>query len=180
MTRNFDDFLPKSHDEISQRIWYLEIQTYEYCSTYHDFIAKAISGVGYLHLGSILLNCTNIDISIGLHLHNEILIDRNVNWYILSEKRIQSSIICFPKKIFAFVQLLHECEYFFDIELFCSQFQFIWWKMVLCIFRIQLWHFWVNITGFIHICAVRELTTQIEISYHQIIFITFMWVFWQV
>ena len=58
---------------------------YEYCSTYHDLIAKTNSGVCYLHLGSILSNCTNIDISLGLHLYNEILINKNVNWHILSE-----------------------------------------------------------------------------------------------
>ena len=40
-----------------------------------------------------------------------------------------------------------------------------------CIFTIQVLYFWINVTGFIHICAVRRLNAQIEISNHHMIFI---------
>ena len=42
--------------------------------------------------------------------------------------------------------------------------------MVWCIFRIHKLYFWVNITGFIHICAFKGLTTQIKISYLRVVF----------
>ena len=53
-------------------------------------------------------------------------------------------------------------------------------KMVLYIVLIQILHFWFHIKDFIHICAVRRFTAQLEISNPQIIFIIHMWVLWQV
>ena len=100
--------------------------------------------------------------------------------YILSEKCVEYSIICFPEKIFAFMQLLKEYKYFFDIQLSCLQITLIWWKIVLSIIRIQMLPFWKNATSFIHIFAVSRFTAQIEISYQQMIFIFYMWVLWQV
>ena len=150
------------------------MQVYEYCLTLHDFLAKAISWEGYLHLCSILLNCANADFCFGLHLCIVPLIIKNVNWYNLSEFGVKYSIICFPDKLFTFVQLLQECEYFLDIKLFYLQIILIWWKMVISIFMIQILHFLINIAGFIHICAVRRFTAQIEIYNQQIIFIISM------
>ena len=147
------------------------MQVYEYCLTLHDFLAKAISWEGYLHLCSILLNCANADFCFGLHLCIVPLIIKNVNWYNLSEFGVEYSIICFPDKLFTFVQLLQECEYFFDIKLFYLQIILIWWEMVISIFMIQILHFLINIAGFIHICAVRRFTAQIEMYNQQIIFI---------
>ena len=45
---------------------------------------------------------------------------------------------------------------------------------------IQILHFLIKIAGFIHICAVRRFTTQIEIFNQQIIFIINMLALWQV
>ena len=118
---------------------------------------KAISGVRYLHSGSILLNC-----AIGLPFCKVPWMNKNVNWHVLSEWCIKSSIICLTEKLFAFVQLLHKCEYFLDIELFCLQISFIWCKLLWCILIIQILHFWFNIIDFIYICAVRRLTAQIK------------------
>ena len=52
--------------------------------------------------------------------------------------------------------------------------------MVLSIFIRQILHFLINIAGFIHICAARRFTAQIEIYNQQIIFINNMQVLWQV
>ena len=126
---------------------------------------KAISGLCYLHSGSILLNCAIVNIFLGLHFCKVPRMNKNADWNVLSEWWIQSSKICLIEKLFAFVQLLHECEYFLDIEHFCLQISFLWYKIVWCISRILILHFWFNIIDFIYICAVRRLTAQIKISY---------------
>ena len=140
------------------------MQVYEYCLTLHDFLAKAISWEGYLHLCSILLNCTNADFCFGLHLCIVPSIIKNVDWYNLSKLYLEYSMIYFSDKLFTFAQLLKECEYFFDIKFFWLQIILVWWKMVIYIFIIQILHFWINITGCIHICVVRRFTAQIKIS----------------
>ena len=56
-----------------------------------------------MHLRSIILICTNVDFC----LCKVSKVNKNVYWHILSEKSIQSLIICFPEELFAFVHLLH-------------------------------------------------------------------------
>ena len=41
---------------------------------------KTVSGVSYLHSGSILFNCAIVDIFLGLHFCKVLLMHKNVNW----------------------------------------------------------------------------------------------------
>ena len=129
----FSWFLPKSHDHHTHRNLHLKIDIYEYSLNWLKICLKAISGLCYLHSGSILLNCTIVNIFLGLHFCKVPWMNKNVDWYVLSEWWIQSSKICLIEKLFAFVQLLHEWEYFLDIEHFCLQISFLWYKIVWCI-----------------------------------------------
>ena len=111
----YHDFLPKSHDHHTHRNLHLKLDIYEYSLNWLKICLKAISGLCYLHSGSILLNCAIVNIFLGLHFCKVPWMNKNVDWYVLSEWWIQSSKICLIEKLFTFVQLLHECEYFLDI-----------------------------------------------------------------
>ena len=61
-----------------------------------QILSEVISLAGYLHSDSIFLNCANVDIAYNT----------------------QSQYHVVPKKIVTFVQLLQECECFYNIQLF--------------------------------------------------------------
>ena len=67
------------------------------------------------------------------------------------------------KKLFAFVHLLHEREYFLDIELFYYKFCLFDSKWYSELEEYLFCPFDFSITHYIHICVVRRLPTQIKI-----------------
>ena len=137
----------------------------------HVFLEKAISWIGYLHLGSILSWIASLYTVIKKQKCKLVyplwimcrILDNMFFWTIIYIRAATERI-----------------QIFFYIKRFFLQFILIGWKIVLPIIIIQILHFWINVACFIHICVVRRLTAQIEISNQQMIFIIHMLVLWQV